>query len=203
MKKTLLAGMICVAALVACNNDKTGSTTVSDTTTTASSQATDAANAAAAATRADTISTTHAMNPDNEFAGEAADGGMLEVKLGQLAKAKGTAASVKALGSMMATDHGKANDELKALAQKNNIGLPAALSEKSQKTYDGLAAKKGADFDKAYAAMMVDDHNEDISKFQSEADNGQNADLKAFAAKTLPTLKHHLEMSNSTKAGLK
>ena len=201
MKKTFLAGIICVAALTACNNDKTNSTTVTDTT--AGSQVSDAAKAAAAATSADTVTTTNTMNPDNEFAGEAADGGMLEVKLGQLAKANGTAASVKALGSMMAMDHGKANDELKALAQKNNISLPAALSEKSQKTYDGLAAKKGADFDKAYAAMMVDDHNEDIPKFQSEADNGQNADLKAFAAKTLPTLKHHLEMSNSTKAGLK
>ncbi len=198
MKKTFFAGIICVASFAACNNDKTDSTTVKDTTT--NSQATDAETAAS---RADTITATKAMNPDNEFAGAVADGGMLEVKLGQLAKANGTAASVKALGSMMVTDHSKANDELKALAQKNSISLPAALSEKSQNIYDGLAAKKGADFDKAYAAQMVDDHNDAINKFQSEADSGQNADLKAFAAKTLPTLKHHLEMSKSTKAGLK
>ena len=196
MKKTFLAGIICMVFFAACNNDKTESSTVTDTT----AQKTDTASVVA---KNDTISKTNVMNPDIEFAGEAAEGGMLEVKLGQLAKEKGTAGSVKELGSMMATDHGKANDELKAVAKKNNISLPAALSDKSQKMYDGLAAKKGSDFDKAYAAMMVDDHNEDIPKFQSEADGGQNADLKAFAAKTLPTLKHHLEMSNSTKAGLK
>ena len=196
MKKTCLAGVICLASLAACNNNKTDSNT---TTTDTSAQRMDTA----AAPAMDTLAKTNVMNPDNEFASEAADGGMLEVKLGQLAKEKGSAASVKELGSMMATDHGKAGDELKVVAQKNNMSLPTALSAKNQKTYDDLAAKKGADFDKAYAAMMVDDHNEDIPKFQSEADNGQNADLKAFAAKTLPTLKHHLEMSKSTKAGLK
>lgn len=130
---------------------------------------------------------------DAKFAVTAADGGLLEVKLGQLAQANGSSAGVKSFGKMMVDDHSKAGDELKALAQKYNITLPAILSDDSRKTYNDIAAKKGTDFDKAYTSDMIDDHENDIKLFQKEADKGNNAELKSWAAKTLPTLQHHLE----------
>ncbi|MEP6675765.1 MAG: DUF4142 domain-containing protein [Ferruginibacter sp.] len=134
---------------------------------------------------------------DAKFAVTAADGGMLEVKLGQLAQANGSSAGVKDFGKMMVTDHSKGGDELKALAQKYNITIPAALSNDAQKTYDELAAKKGADFDKAYTKDMIDDHEEDIKLFQKEANDGNNGDLKTWASATLPTLQHHLDAIKS------
>lgn len=143
------------------------------------------------------------MEDDTKFAVAAADGGMLEVQLGQLAQANGSAPQVKQLGQMMVDDHSKANDELKQAAAQKNISLPATLSEKSQKTYDDLSKKTGADFDKAYASLMVDDHKEDINLFQKEADNGKDADLKTWAAGKIPTLQHHLEMAQAANDAVK
>ncbi len=75
--------------------------------------------------------------------------------------------------------------------------------EKQQKHIDELKTKKGADFDKAYVELMVDDHKEDVDKFQDEANKGNDADVKAFAAKTLPVLQTHLDHVQKIKDGMK
>jgi putative membrane protein len=136
---------------------------------------------------------------DADFAVEAADGGMLEVQLGQLAQSNGSSAQVKEFGKMMVDEHSKANDELKALAQQKGITLPATLSEKCQKKFNDLAEKKGADFDKEYIDMMVKDHKDDIDEFKKEADKGEDADLKSWASAKLPTLQHHLEVAQNAQ----
>jgi putative membrane protein len=143
------------------------------------------------------------VEDDTEFAVAVADAGMLEVRLGELAQTNGTSAKVKELGKMMVTDHTAANEELKSLATQKNISLPGTLSEKSQKAYDDLAEKRGEDFDKAYADAMVDDHKKVISKFQKEADDGKDPELKSWASGKLPTLQHHLTMSEETKDAVK
>ena len=140
---------------------------------------------------------------DRSFAMMAADGGMLEVKLGELAKNKATMQSVKNYGQMMVTDHTKANDELKGIADSKSISLPATLSTPKQQKYDSLAAMSGMKFDSAYVRVMVSSHQETISLFQKEADNGGDSDLKSFATKTLPTLKMHLSHIESLRDSLK
>jgi putative membrane protein len=143
------------------------------------------------------------VEDDTEFAVDVADASMLEVRLGELAQTNGASAKVKELGKMMVTDHSKANEELKSLATQKNISLPGTLSEKSQKEYDDLAEKRGEDFDKAYADAMVDGHKKVISKFQKEADDGKDPELKSWASGKLPTLQHHLTMSEETKDAVK
>lgn len=143
------------------------------------------------------------IEDDTKFAVAAADGGMLEVQLGQLAQTNGSSAQVKQLGQMMIDDHSKANEELKATAAQKNITLPATLSEKNQQKYDELSKKTGADFDKAYASAMVDDHEKDVDEFKKEASDGKDADLKNWAAGKVPVLEHHLEMAKSTKDAVK
>jgi len=140
---------------------------------------------------------------DREFARKAADAGLLEVRLGELAQKNGVSADVKKLGEHMVSDHSKANNELKAIASKKGISLPSALGEKNQKKYNELAAKKGADFDQAYSEYMVEDHEMVISMFEKQVKDGNDADLKAFAAKTKPTLDHHLHMSKETRDAVK
>jgi putative membrane protein len=140
---------------------------------------------------------------DASFAVTAADAGMTEVQLGQLAQSNSNSAAVKSLGKMMVDDHTKAGDELKALADRKGIVLPAVLSDKHQKAYNDLAAKKGADFDKAYTDMMVSDHKDVIDAFKKEADAGEDTDLKAWAQGKIPTLEHHLEMSQTTQDKVK
>ncbi len=138
---------------------------------------------------------------DQSFATKAASGGMAEVKLGQLAQKNGSAPAVKEFGTRMEMDHSKANAELKETASKNNIRLPSAPSRTEQATYDRLAKLSGPKFDKAYADAMVKDHQEDVAAFKKEASSGQNADIKAFASKTLPTLEEHLKMAQDMKTG--
>jgi putative membrane protein len=146
---------------------------------------------------------TQKLEDDHEFAVDAASGGMMEVQLGQIAATNAASAKVKEFGQMMVDDHSKANDEMKALAATKGITLPATPGEKHQKHINDLKDKKAADFDKDYISMMVDDHEEDIKKFEEEANNGKDAELKAFAAGKLPILRKHLEMAKSIKDAMK
>jgi putative membrane protein len=139
------------------------------------------------------------IQDDIEFAVSAADGSMLEVQLGRLAQTKSTTSEVKLMGQMMADNHSKANEELKTLAAQKNITLPTVLSEDCQNTYNDLAAKTGKDFDDAYTEFMVRDHKEDIYKFKKEADKGNDAELKSWAAGKVATLEHHLEMAKQAE----
>jgi len=143
------------------------------------------------------------VEDDTEFAVAAADGGMFEVQVGQLAQTNATTAEVKQFAKMMVDEHGKANEELKAAAAAKNITLPATLSEKKQKKYDDLSKKTGTDFDKAYIDLMVDDHKEDLDAFKKEAKDGHDADLKAWAAGKVPTLEHHLNAAKTAQDALK
>ncbi|GAC1672145.1 MAG: hypothetical protein NVS9B4_27260 [Candidatus Acidiferrum sp.] len=129
---------------------------------------------------------------DSHFAKEAAQGGLAEVKLGQLAQEKGTSDAVKNFGKRMVEDHTKAGNELKDAASKENIKVPSEIAPKDQALYDRLSKLSGATFDRAYAKDMVKDHQMDIAAFEREANAGKNDGLKSFASATLPTLKEHL-----------
>ncbi len=143
------------------------------------------------------------LKDDNDFAIEAADGGMLEVKLGELAQSNASLDVVKKFGRSMVDDHGKANKELKELAHKKNITIPLSLSDKNQKHYDDLSKKQGKDFDKAYTEFMVKDHEEDIDDFKKEAEKGNDQNLKEWAAGKLSTLEHHLQMAKEAEQACK
>ena len=140
---------------------------------------------------------------DSKFAVEAASGGMTEVALGKLAQEKGENTKVKNFGAMMVTDHTKANMELMGLAKTKSITLPTVPGADDQKVIDKLSKLSGKDFDKAYVSDMIDDHKNDIKKFQDAAKNCSDADLKGFASKTLPTLQNHLDAINTIHDGMK
>lgn len=143
------------------------------------------------------MSTMPADKESTEFAMKAASGGMLEVELGKLAQQSAKSQRVKDFGSMMVTDHSKANDELKSITASQNITLPAAMMSEHQKHLDMMSKMIGSDFDKHYMDMMVDDHKEDISEFTKEANVTKNDAFKDFAAKTLPVLQKHLDSAKA------
>jgi len=95
----------------------------------------------------------------------------------------------------MVVQHGAAGDQLKAAAQKENITLPASPDSKEQQIYDRLARLSGSAFDRAYAKDMVEDHEKDLADFQNEANNGQDENIKAFAAQTIPMIQEHLNQA--------
>ncbi|SKB86186.1 DUF4142 domain-containing protein [Dyadobacter psychrophilus] len=134
-------------------------------------------------------------SPDKAFVLAAADGGMLEVKLGELATKNASMAKCKEFGEMMIKDHTKVNDELKALASKKQIAIPGKLTTAKQQMYDSLSAQTGEKFDMLYMNMMIASHEETIGLFQTESNKGKDPDFKKWADAKIPALKHHLEMA--------
>jgi putative membrane protein len=138
--------------------------------------------------------TTAPKSADESFVKEVAQGGVAEVELGKLATEKASNDRVKQFGQKMVTDHTKANDELKPIATSKNIPIASNLNSKHQATYNRMKGMPGAAFDRAYVSDMLRDHEKDVVAFRKESTSGQDPDVKAFAAKTLPTLEEHLKM---------
>jgi putative membrane protein len=132
---------------------------------------------------------------------DAARGSMAEVELGRLATQKASSPEVKQFGQRMVDDHTKANDELKTLAQSKSITIPTDLDAKHQATRDRLSKLSGAAFDRAYMQEMVADHRKNVNEFRKQSQSGKDAEVKAWAAKTLPTLEEHLKMAQSASRG--
>lgn len=143
------------------------------------------------------------IEKDADFVVNAADGGMLEVQLGQLAQTNGMSNDIKELGKHMTEQHTEANEELKKLAATKNITIGTILSDKAQGRYNDLAKKNGADFDKAYAEMMVKDHKDDLDEFQKESADGKDADIRSWAKGMLTVLQDHLHMAEIAKTAVK
>ena len=131
---------------------------------------------------------------DLDFINTAAPGGMAEVELGKMAASKAQNAEVKAFGQKMVEDHSKAGEELKQLAAQKKVKLSPDLLPAHKQLMEKLSKLSGADFDKEYVAAMVEAHEKDVAAFENVSKTAADADVKAFATKTLPTLKMHLEM---------
>ena len=134
---------------------------------------------------------------DKQFVTEAAQGGIAEVQLGQLALRRAASNEVKQFGQRMVRDHTQANNQLKQLAAQKGITLPKDMGDQNKAVMANLSKLSGANLDRAYANHMLQDHIKDVSLFQREAKEGQDQDLKAWAAKTLPTLQEHLRLVRS------
>jgi putative membrane protein len=139
---------------------------------------------------------------DSAFVTKAAEGGMAEVQMGQLATQRASNSKVKEFGQRMVDDHTKANDQLKQIASRKGLSLPSDMNAKQRSTYNRLSRLSGNEFDRAYMQDMVTDHQEDVAEFQREADNGGDPDVKSFAGSTLPTLQQHLRLAQDTRAQL-
>jgi putative membrane protein len=140
---------------------------------------------------------------DAKFTTQAAVGGMAEVELGKMALEKSSNPQVKEFATMMVKDHGMANTELTAIAKQKNITLPSTVDDEHKKKMDELSKKAGADFDKAYVSAMVDGHKSTLKLLEDESRDGNDADLKSFAAKTAPIVQSHLVMINKINDSMK
>ena len=132
---------------------------------------------------------------DRQFIKKAAEGGMAEVQLGQLATEKASSPEVKQFGQRMVDDHTKANDQLKQVASQKGVTVPDKLSAKDEATKARLEKLSGKSFDRAYMKDMVTDHTKDVSEFRMESKNAKDPDVKNFASETLPTLESHLKQA--------
>ncbi|WP_375498733.1 DUF4142 domain-containing protein [uncultured Nostoc sp.] len=134
---------------------------------------------------------------DRQFMTEAAQGGLAEVQLGKVASQRGASDAVKQYGQRMVQDHTQVNDQLKQLATQKGVTLPTTLDSKNKQVEQRLSKLSDTKFDRQYINHMLQDHEKDVSAFQTEAQQGQDPDVKAFAAQVLPTLQEHLKQVRS------
>lgn len=136
---------------------------------------------------------------DSKFIMKAAEGGLAEVQLGQLAQQKASDPAVKQLGERLAQDHTKANDQLKSIAQQQGITLPTEPSAADQQLMKKMEGLSGSEFDHQFVAHTIKDHQKDIALFQKEAQNGKDDSVKQFAQQTVPTLQEHLKLAQQAQ----
>lgn len=191
----ILVSTLCYWGMMACNDADNGDSEGTGDTVSAESAT------------ADTSATMQSSAPPDSatvmFMTKAASGGMMEVQLGQLAQQQAGSQRVKDFGAMMVRDHGKANDELKSLASAKNVSLSDSLTAEHKRHVTSLQNKKSTAFDKAYMSMMVQDHQKDIQEFEKASNTLSDGEVKAFATRTLPLLKTHLDSATAINRGKK
>jgi putative membrane protein len=143
-----------------------------------------------------------ASSPDASFYKHAAEGGISEVDAGRVAQDKASSQQVKDFGAMMVKDHSAANEKLQALASSKSVTLPTTASVGQMATKAKLDVLSGDAFDKSYVKGQISAHRQTIALFRKEISSGQDADAKAFASETLPTLRAHLKAITKIAAAM-
>ena len=200
------AAALCCMMIMACNNvddsRESSSNTGPEKQSLPSPQRGNSGAVPATGESANSVGNTNAPVVTNSFYATAARGGMAEVELSKVAQTKASNSEVKKFAQMMVADHTKANAELKSVAGKKSVDLPADLATADRAALEELNGLSGAQFDRTYVNAMVDAHETDVQLFEDQAGDDSDPEAKAFAAKTLPTLQKHLEMIKGIQSRL-
>ena len=145
-----------------------------------------AARAADTKAGADTASVLTKLHPSNQMA----------IAAGKMAEETGQSKDVKGFGKTLVTDHSAADKKVMKLAKDEKIDLPAA-APMPDAAMDKLKSAPATDFDRMFAADMLEDHKKDIAEVKTARDKTADADLKALLSDLLPTLEKHLETAES------
>ncbi|MDO9411623.1 MAG: DUF4142 domain-containing protein [Pseudolabrys sp.] len=147
------------------------------------------------------INSTLGIAPKTEdFVTQVAISDMFEIESSKLAQTKANGAS-KTFADHMVMDHTKTSTELKSMVSGGKVAvtIPAALDSAHQGKLDKLKSLNGAEFTKQYNSDQVAAHKDAVNLFERYAKGGDNADLKAWAGKTVPALQAHLKMAQDLK----
>lgn len=136
------------------------------------------------------------------FIKQGLEAGLAEIQAAKIAETNSKNPRIISFAKMMITDHTKAGDELEKIGINKRVAEGDTINAGHQKMIAAISAKSGTAFDKLYMQMMVNDHQSAVKLF-TEASNNKNEDIQAFAKKTLPTLKMHLDSANAISQSLK
>lgn len=134
-----------------------------------------------------------------DFVTEAAGSDMFELESSKLALERSQDSATKSFAQQMITDHTKTSEELKAMVTSGKVkaAISASMSSAQQSMLDDLKKLNGDDFAKLYHSAQEDAHEDAVDLFKRYGEEGENAELKAWAAKTRPALEHHLMMAKN------
>lgn len=199
MKRAFILAAAATAALTlaACQKtDQAANPADPGTTNDAVNTAQDATSAAVGATSAATVG----QVSTDAFVTNAAISDMYEIQAGEIAQKKGQSAAVKAFGKMMVADHTALSNEMKSLVAAAGKTLPTGLDERRKGLIDNLNAANPAEFDQVYLSQQDAAHSEALTLMQGYADDGEDAGLKAAAAKAVPKIQGHLDQVRKLQA---
>ena len=180
-----LAGAVTVAACAGDANDTTRS------------------NDAAAGATGTTGTAGTSADIDRSWLNDQLEDGDLEVRLGRLAQERGADADVRAFGAMMVEKHTMAGTELKRIANRHNVTTNPPAEDADDGPFGRLSKLSGAEFDRAYLEVMVEEHEEAVREIEGKAnDNDEHADIKDWASKSLPEVRQHLERAKNLRERL-
>jgi putative membrane protein len=131
-----------------------------------------------------------------DFITEAAISDMFEIQSSKLAQEKKDA-KVADFANKMIADHTTSSEAIKRMVQSGKVqaNIPGSLDSKHQSMLDKLKGLNGDDFEKQYRSDQISGHKDTADLYKRYAKGGDNADLKAFADKTLPIVEHHQKMA--------
>ena len=132
---------------------------------------------------------------DDSFVKKASQGGLAEVKMGELAQERAQNSEVKEFAQHLVSEHQQANTELQQLAQTKGMKLETEVGGKYKQTISKLEKANGQEFDKKFMEAVVKEHKDDVKEFKKQAEKGKDPDIKNWAQKTLPSLEKHLQMA--------
>lgn len=141
-------------------------------------------------------------DPDKFFMVGATMMNLAEISAGRLAEQRSQTEAVRMFGQQMVKDHSQANAELAQMARQKGVAMPAQSDEAHSMLVEHLGKLQAADFDLEYVTHMVGGHAKAVALFEAKSKSAKDADLKQWAAKTLPHLKHHLEMAKELQQKL-
>jgi putative membrane protein len=134
---------------------------------------------------------------EKSFVEKAAKGNLAEVELAKLAQQKSSDSQVKDFAQQMITDHSKANDDLKRIADSAKVKWPDQLTGEPKALYDRLKKLSGNEFDRLYIRSMVEDHKKDVQEYKVESKQVKDPQLKSYVDQTLPIIEQHLTHAES------
>jgi putative membrane protein len=138
---------------------------------------------------------------DRRFMMKAAEVGMAEIRMGELARERASSDKVKDLGEQVAGDHREANEDLRELAKEYNVALPIDTDQEHQQKIDRLANLSGSSFDREFVQAQIEGHQKAIELFQDQANLGTTERVKDFASDKLSELRNHLERAKEIQTG--
>jgi len=160
-------------------------------------EAQDSSSSTSSSSTATSVESATLSHGDKKFVKKVARASTNEVALSRLAESRASIPAVKSFANMMITDHTQANADLSSLAKAKGIDVNKQVSEGNTDNVSSLSSKSGADFDKAYAKLMVSAHTGAVELFKDEVATGKDPDVVAFAKKYVDTLSMHLEHAKS------
>lgn len=140
---------------------------------------------------------------DRDFISDQLEDGDAEVRLGRLAEERASHADVKAFGRMMVEAHTVAGTDLKRIAGEHNVTADHDDMDEVEGDVERLSRLEGAAFDRAYLDLMVEEHEEAIDELEDKvSDDGDHADVRAWASQVLPKVRQHLERARALRETL-